>query len=65
MVLMHEVYSRDYRKRQTEKMAILVERRAPPSRQNGLKWARAMFGKRIADVHCVFVMPREEEINVG
>jgi hypothetical protein len=48
------------------KLAISVERRMDPNRQNGLKWARGMFGKTIAaDVHCIFVMPREEEIIIG
>lgn len=64
-MLMYEVFYRDYRNRQTEKIAILVERRRDPSRQNGLKWARRMFGKMIGDTHCIFVMPREENINIG
>jgi hypothetical protein len=40
MMVIYEVYYRDYRNRQTEKIAILVERRRDPNRQNGLKWAR-------------------------
>jgi hypothetical protein len=65
MMLIYEVYYRDYRNRQTEKIVILVERRRDPNRQNGLKWARRMFGKMIGDAHCIFVMPREENINIG
>ena len=64
-MLMYDVYSRDYRERQTEKIAIRVERRRDLNRQNGLKWARRMFGKMIADVHSIFVMPREEDVEVG
>jgi len=62
---MYDVYHRDYKKGQTDKIAILVERRRDPRRQNGLKWARGMFGKRIADVHSIFVMPREEDFKIG
>jgi hypothetical protein len=65
MMLIYEVYYRDYRNRQTEKIAILAERRRDPNRQNGLKWARRMFGKMFRDTHCIFIRPREEKINVG
>jgi len=37
---MYEVYYRDYKKRESDKIATLVERRRDPIRQNGLKWAR-------------------------
>ncbi len=57
-MLMYEVFYRDYRKRQTEKIAILVERRRGPDRQNGLKWARKMFGKMVSDGHGIFILPR-------
>ena len=63
-MLMYDVYHRNYRNRQTEKIAILVERRRDPSRQNGLKWARRMFGKMIRDNHAIFVISREESINI-
>jgi len=64
-MLMYDVYHRNYKNRQTDKIAILVERRRDPNRQNGLKWARRMFGKVIADAHAIFVILREENINIG
>ena len=64
-MLMYDVYRRDYKNRQTDKIAILVERRTDPNRQNGLKWARRMFGEVIGDAHCIFFIPREENINIG
>ncbi len=64
-MLMYEVYHRDYKNRQTDKIAILVERRRDPNRQNGLKWARRMFAEVIGDAHAIFVIPRKENINIG
>jgi len=64
-MLMYDVYYKDYRNRQTNKIAILVERRKGPNRQNGLKWARKMFGKMFRDTHCIFIKPRMEDINIG
>jgi len=64
-MLMYDVYYRDYRNRQTNKIAILVERRKGPNRQNGLKWARKMFGQMMGDAHSIFIKPRKEGINVG
>ena len=59
-MLMYDVFHRDYRNGQTDKIAILIERRRNPNRRNGLKWARKMFGNVIADAHAIFVISREE-----
>ncbi len=64
-MLMYDVYYKDYKNSQTNKIAILVERRRDPNRQNGLKWARRMFGKMFRDTHCIFISPRKEEMNIG
>ena len=63
-MLMYDVYFKDYRKRQTEKIAVLTERRGDPLRQDGLKWARKLFGKMVRDVHSIFILPREMEVRV-
>jgi len=65
MMLMYDIYHRDYKNRQTDKIAILVERRRDPNRQNGLKWARRIFGNVMGDAHATFVIHRGENINVG
>ena len=64
MMLMYEVFYRDYRNRQTNKIAILVERRRDPSRQNGLKWAKIFFGGLIQDSHSIFVKPKKVEVAI-
>ena len=63
-VLIYDVYFKDYAKRQTEKIGILAERRSNPLRQDGLKWARKLFGKMVRDVHSIFILPREMEVRV-
>jgi len=64
-MLMYDVYQRDYKNGHLDKIAVLVERRRNPNRQDGLKWARTMFGKLIRDVHAISVIPRKENINIG
>jgi hypothetical protein len=54
----------DYRKRQTEKIAVLTERRGDPLRQDGLKWPRRLFGKMVRDGHGIFILPREVEVRI-
>jgi len=61
---MHDVYFKDYRKRQTEKIAVLTERRGDPLRQDGLKWARRLFGKMVRDGHGIFILHREVEVRI-
>ena len=63
-MLMYDVYFKDYRKRQTEKIAVLTERRGDPLRQDGLKWARRLFGKMVRDGHGIFILPREVEVRI-
>ncbi len=65
MMLMYDVYHRNYKNGQTNKIAILVERRSNPDRQDGLKWARKMFGQIVGDANSIFILPRREDINVG
>lgn len=47
------------------KIAMSVERRSNPNRQNGLKWAGKMFGQMMGDPHSIFIMHGKEKINVG
>ena len=63
-VLMYDVYFSYYRKRQTEKIAILTERRSDPLRQDGLGWARRLFGKMVRHGHGIFIPPRGE-VRIG
>ena len=63
-MLMYEVYYRDYKKSETEKIAILVERRRDPIRQNGLKWARIFLGELVQDSHSIFIKPKKMEVAV-
>jgi hypothetical protein len=64
-MLIYDVYRRDYKNGHSDKIAVLVERRRNPNRQDGLRWARAMFGEVIRDAHAIFVIRREENINIG
>jgi hypothetical protein len=63
-MLIYEVYYKDYKNSQANKIAILVERRRDPNRQNGLKWVRRMFGDMFRDT-TVFSSAQEEKINIG
>lgn len=63
-MLMYEVYYRDYKKSETEKIAILVERKRDPIRQNGLKWARIFLGELVQDSHSIFIKPKKMEVAV-
>ena len=64
-MLMYEVYYRDYKKGETDKIATMVERRSDPIRQNGLKWARIFFGKLVQDTHSIFIKPKKMEATIG
>jgi hypothetical protein len=61
---MYDVYCRDYKKRETDKIATLVERRRDPIRQNGLKWARIFFGELAQDSHSIFIKPKKMEVAI-
>jgi len=61
---MYKVYYRDYKERQADKIGTLVERRNNPLSQNGLKWARRLFGKMVRDAHSIFILPKEVEVRV-
>lgn len=63
-MLMYEVYYRDYKKRESDKIATLVERRRDPIRQNGLKWARIFFGGLVQDSHSIFIKPKKMEVTI-
>jgi len=63
-MLMYEVYYRDYKKGETDKIATMVERRSDPIRQNGLKWARIFFGKVVQDTHSIFIKPKKMEATI-
>ena len=63
-MLMYEVYYRDYKKRESDKIATLVERRRDPIRQTGLKWARIFFGRLVQDSHSIFIKPKKMEVNI-
>jgi len=63
-MLMYEVYYRDYKKGETDKIATMVERRSDPIRQNGLKWARIFFGKLVQDTHSIFIKPKKMEATI-
>ena len=58
-MVMYEVYYRDYKKGETDKIATMVERRSDPIRQNGLKWARIFLGELVQDSHSIFVKPKK------
>lgn len=60
-MLIYEVYYKNYQRRKTERVAILPERRIDPLRQNGLKWARRLFGSGVQDPHSIFIIRREAE----
>lgn len=63
-MLMYEVHHRDYKSSGTEKIAILVERRRDPIRQNGLKWARIFLGELVQDSHSIFIKPKKIEVAI-
>ena len=63
-MLMYEVYYRDYQKRESDKIATLVERRTDPIRQDGLKWARIFFGELVQDNHSIFIKPKKMEVTI-
>ncbi len=63
-MLMYEVCHRDYKNSETEKIAILVERRRDPIRQNGLKWARIFLGELVQDSHSIFIKPKKIEVAI-
>ena len=63
-MLMYEVYYWDYKKRETDKIAILVERRRDPIRQNGLKWGRIFFEELVQDSHSIFIKPKKMEVTI-
>jgi hypothetical protein len=63
-MLIYEVYYRDYKKRETNKIATLVERRTDPIRQNGLKWARIFFRELVQDSHSIFIKPKKMEVTI-
>lgn len=63
-MLVYEVYYKNYKKREKGKIAILPERRMDPSRQNGLKWARRLFGKSVEDPHSIFTISRKTGSNL-
>jgi hypothetical protein len=61
---MYEVYYRNYKKRESDKIAILVERRTDPMRQNGLKWARVFWGELVQDSHSIFIKSKRMEVSI-
>jgi hypothetical protein len=63
-MVMCEVYYRDYKKGETDKIATMVERRSDPIRQNGLKWARIFFGELVQDSHSLFIKPKKMEATI-
>ncbi len=63
-MVMYEVYYRDYKKGETDKIATMVERRSDPIRQNGLKWARIFFGELVQDSHSIFIKPKKMEATI-
>jgi hypothetical protein len=63
-MLMYEVYYRDYKKGETDKIATMVERRSDPIRQNGLKWARIFLGELVQDSHSIFIKPKKMEATI-
>jgi hypothetical protein len=63
-MLMYEIYYRDYKKRGSDKIATLVERRKDPIRQNGLKWARIFFGELVQDSHSIFIKSKKMEVTI-
>jgi hypothetical protein len=62
-MLIYEVYYKNYQRMKTERIAILPERRMDPLRQNGLKWARRLFGSGVQDPHSIFTICRKTEAN--
>lgn len=58
-IVLYEVYYKNYKGGKIEKIATLVERRRDRSRQNGLKWARTLWGKMVRDAHGIFIERRE------
>ena len=63
-MVMYEVYYRDYKKGETDKIATMVERRSDPIRQNGLKWARIFLGELVQDSHSIFIKPKKMEATI-
>jgi len=61
---MYEVYYRDYKTRETDKIAILVERRRDPIRQNVLKCARIFLGELVQDSHSIFIKRKKMEVAI-
>jgi ribosomal protein L20 len=59
---MYVVYYRDYKNRETDKIAIWVERRRDPIKQNGLKWARIFLGELVQDSHSIFIKRKKMEV---
>jgi len=63
-MLMYEVYYRNYKKRESDKIATLVERRTDPIRQNGLKWAKIFSGELVQDSHSIFIKSKRMEVSI-
>ena len=63
-MLMYEVYYRNYKKRESNKIATMLERKTDPIRQNGLKWARVFFGELVQDSHSIFIKPKKMEVTI-
>jgi hypothetical protein len=61
---MYEVYDRNYKKRESDKIATWVERRTDPMRQNGLKWARIFLGELVQDSHSIFIKLKKMEVTI-